>query len=227
MEFNSFYNETREGGTVTLMPKDGVPEYSLIFLHGLGDSANNISNIFLYNDILPSTFKVVMPTAPIESVTINMGFPATSWFDILSSDISPESISFDDIKRNAEIIRELIKKEAELYNGQFDKVFVGGFSQGCAMSLHIALEHENKLGGVLGFSGFLPFQTKANHDALDMLLLHGEEDPMINHKVAELSYKRITGLNSVSFNLIKNLGHSIDTEAIKLAKAFIKKLTMK
>lgn len=35
------------------------------------------------------------------------------------------------------------------------KIFVGGFSQGCAVSLLYGLTTKQKLGGVIGYSGFL------------------------------------------------------------------------
>lgn len=46
------------------------------------------------------------------------------------------------------------------------RIFVGGFSQGAAMSLCYALNSEKLLGGVIGFSGHLfesfPLKNKSN-----------------------------------------------------------------
>ncbi|GJN81307.1 hypothetical protein PLIIFM63780_004840 [Purpureocillium lilacinum] len=39
-----------------------------------------------------------------------------------------------------------------------DKVVLGGMGQGCAMALAILLSLGHKIGGVIGMSGFLPFQ---------------------------------------------------------------------
>ncbi len=51
-------------------------------MHGLGDSADGYLDIFNgdLNPCSPST-KIVLLTAPIRKVTINMGMQMTSWFD--------------------------------------------------------------------------------------------------------------------------------------------------
>lgn len=51
---------------------------------------------------------------------------------------------------------KLIKDTATTYHGgDFSKVFVGGFSQGCIMSFLIALNFVGMLGGILGYSGLI------------------------------------------------------------------------
>ena len=57
-------------------------KYSLVWLHGLGDSAEGMIDFFLDPNVLPLTTKVILPTAPERPVTCNMGFPSTSWYDI-------------------------------------------------------------------------------------------------------------------------------------------------
>ena len=48
----------------------------------------------------------------------------------------------------------LIEKETALLNGKTENVFIGGFSQGCMLSLATFLKMKKEaLGGVLCFSG--------------------------------------------------------------------------
>ena len=47
----------------------------------------------------------------------------------------------------------IINKEAEFYDNDFKKIFVGGFSQGGFLSLHIAITFPEVLGGVVVCSG--------------------------------------------------------------------------
>jgi hypothetical protein len=35
---------------------------------------------------MPESTKVILPTAPVNTVTINLGMASTSWFDIMSLD---------------------------------------------------------------------------------------------------------------------------------------------
>lgn len=46
----------------------------------------------------------------------------------------------------------MIDEEAKLLGGT-EKVFIGGFSQGCAISLATFLNYPSVLGGVAGLSG--------------------------------------------------------------------------
>ena len=66
-------------------------KFSLIWLHGLGDSAYGFLDVFTDQrfKIVPETCKVILPTAPKRPVTCNGGMKMTSWYDILSLDRSP------------------------------------------------------------------------------------------------------------------------------------------
>ena len=74
---------------ITLTPADH--KYTMIFLHGLGDSARGFADVFMDErlNIAPDNCKVVLPTAPVQPVTLNGGMAMTSWFDVL--DVSHHS----------------------------------------------------------------------------------------------------------------------------------------
>ena len=75
--------EDRVTNYLTCNPK-GEHKYSLIWLHGLGDSAQGFISIFAEREhsFVPSTCKVILPTAPIRAVTLNQGMKMNSWYDI-------------------------------------------------------------------------------------------------------------------------------------------------
>ena len=74
----------RVKGCISLIPKRH--ENSLIWLHGLGDSADGFLPIFLDPALDPSlaTTKVILPTASSKPVTINNHYAMPSWYDIYS-----------------------------------------------------------------------------------------------------------------------------------------------
>ena len=85
----------------------------------------------------------------------------TSWFDIYSLDRKDsdtlkqirENVNQNHILKSVNIINKLLKKEVSVL-GSTEKVFIGGFSQGCALSLaSFLLFEEGRLGGVVGLSG--------------------------------------------------------------------------
>ena len=72
------------------MNPKGDHKYTMIWLHGLGDSGEGFLDLFLseYN-IVSSYTKIVLPTAPAVPVTINNGMICNSWYDIKSLGIFP------------------------------------------------------------------------------------------------------------------------------------------
>ena len=73
--------------SITLTPKKDKPKYSLIWLHGLGDSAYGFADVFLdlnWRFVPEDICKVRLLTAPERPVTLNGGMSMNSWYDILS-----------------------------------------------------------------------------------------------------------------------------------------------
>ena len=137
-----YFMEDRNGkdNYVILHPKadsDATKhKYSLIWLHGLGDSAYGFLDVFTDESlsIVPPSCKVILATAPEREVTCNGGFVMTSWFDIRSLDRSEMSasdhfknVSQTELRESTAIVTKLIDEEAALL-GSSANVFVGGFS---------------------------------------------------------------------------------------------------
>lgn len=86
----------------------------------------------------------------------------TSWYDILSFEkpsygrltLSDHFKRYDQdqIKESVAQISKMIDEEAKLL-GSSKKVFIGGFSQGCAISIATLLSYPEPLGGVVCLSG--------------------------------------------------------------------------
>ena len=65
-------------------PSGAAATSSVIFLHGLGDTAEGWQEIAeLLQRSLPDT-RWVLPTAPSRPVTINQGMEMPAWYDIVS-----------------------------------------------------------------------------------------------------------------------------------------------
>ena len=130
--------EERDDNYIILHPKETVEhKYSIVWLHGLGDSANGFSDVFLDHRIglVPATCKVILPTAPMRQVTCNMGMTMTSWYDIktldrpktMTIDAMLDNYGQDEIRESVDIVTKLIDAEVEKL-GSSEKVFLGGFS---------------------------------------------------------------------------------------------------
>ena len=71
--------------------------------------------------------KVILLNAPSQKVSINSGMEMNSWFDIMSLGDSFE-VDEDSIKATTARITSVLEEEAKALGGDYQKVFIGGFS---------------------------------------------------------------------------------------------------
>ena len=59
-------------------------------------------------------------------------------------------------KDGSKILEKAIENEVNLLNGRYDRIIIGGHSQGACISLYQAYNSDKNIGGVISFSGILP-----------------------------------------------------------------------
>ena len=129
---NNFYEFSKKGADIYLTPK-AKHTHTLIFMHGLGDSAQGFYDFFTETSSpAPATMKIVLPTAPIRPVTINAGMKMASWFDFKSFSVTEANfnnvIGVNQADESTERIKKIINEEIAVLGGDSKKIFVGGFS---------------------------------------------------------------------------------------------------
>uniref|UniRef100_A0A2I3RU95 palmitoyl-protein hydrolase n=2 Tax=Pan TaxID=9596 RepID=A0A2I3RU95_PANTR len=132
-------------------------------------------------------------------LTLNMNMAMPSWFDIIG--LSPDSQEDESgIKQAAENITALIDQEVK--NGiPSNRIILGGFSQGGALSLYTALTTHQKLAGVTALNCWLPLWASfpqgpiggANRD-ISILQCHGDCDPLVPLMFANVTFKTYEGM---------------------------------
>ena len=160
------------------------PKSTIIILHGLGASATDFVPVAREVDLSPiGDVRFVFPFAPVQPVTINGGMSMPSWYDILGADLvrreDEPSLRASGVAVQALIDREIGKGVPP------SRIVLGGFSQGCAMTLLTGLRAPRRLAGLLGMSGYLPLaattaaeRSDANRD-VPIFLGHGRMDPVV------------------------------------------------
>jgi phospholipase/carboxylesterase len=116
-------------------------------------------------------------------VTINGGYVMRAWYDVLGADLVKRE---DEPGLRASLleVQALIRQECERGIAA-NRIVLGGFSQGCAMTLLSGLRHDERLAGLVGLSGYLPLAatTAAERHAANadvpIFLAHGRHDPVI------------------------------------------------
>jgi phospholipase/carboxylesterase len=160
------------------------PTSTIIILHGLGASATDFVPVARELDLRPiGDVRFVFPFAPVQPVTINGGMSMPSWYDILGADLARREDERG-LRASAVALQALIDRE--IAKGvPASRIVLGGFSQGCAVTLLTGLRAPQRLGGLLGLSGYLPLaattvaeRSQANRD-VPIFLGHGRMDPVV------------------------------------------------
>ena len=134
----------------------------------------------------------------------------------------------DGIKRAAKIVDLLI--EEEMKNGiPSERIIIGGFGAGGALSLFTAFHTRHKLAGVIALSTWIPLYkdigdaTKVNKET-PYLQTHGDSDSIVPYELGQLvSYLLHGMLPNHEFKLYKGLGHTTNEEEISDVEQFIAK----
>jgi phospholipase/carboxylesterase len=123
------------------------------------------------------------------------------------------------------VVDFLTDKIAEL-SLSFDDVFLVGFSQGTMLATHIATSFDEKLAGIIGFSGtIIPNSNFKGNVKTPICFIYGTDDEVLS---VDFLRSSVQTLQQIGFHVesheIARLGHSIDLNGIKLANNFILKL---
>ena len=181
--------------------------------------------------------KVILLNAPEQPVSINRGMRMNSWFDILALG---KTLSVDEsqIAASTERVTKVIEEEAKQLGGNYEKVFVGGFSQGCCMALNVAILAPFRVGGVVGLSGaaFESLTQKIQDDKegrfedkkknLPLFIYHGLNDPTIMYEHADVTYKKMKdlGFEKMEYHGQKGMGHTVSLQEIRHIKEFLTRM---
>jgi phospholipase/carboxylesterase len=141
----------------------------LIMLHGLGDSIEGFR--WMPEALNLPWLNYLLVNAPDEY------FGGYSWYNY-SGDIKPG------VLRSRKLLFDLL--DAQRQKGfPTELTILGGFSQGCLMSLDVGLRYPHRFAGIVGISGYVcePEKLVAELSAVAtkqrVLVTHGTLDPMI------------------------------------------------
>ncbi|MCL1886730.1 MAG: alpha/beta hydrolase [Betaproteobacteria bacterium] len=167
------------------------PKISIIWMHGLGDHGSSFVPLVQHFDLSGCPpIRFIFPHAPERPITVNTGYEMRAWFDIYGGFDVSDAEDTEGVKESQQLITQLIHQEKER-GVPTDKIILAGFSQGCAMALYTALCSPEKMGGVIGLSGYIPLinqfpddRNPANQDT-PIFLGHGTYDEVVPFSRAE------------------------------------------
>ncbi|KAK2868127.1 hypothetical protein FQN49_003133 [Arthroderma sp. PD_2] len=159
----------------TIIPPRSKHTHTLILLHGRGGAGREFGAEIITTNLsapspdntLPKRFpglKFIFPSAKT-SHSAQWDIYLPQWFDrgpIGSAAKEHNDLLYAGLRESTRYLRTIIDSEVELVGAS--NVVIGGLSQGCAQMLHVLLSYADDehgtLGGLVGMSGWLPFQEQ-------------------------------------------------------------------
>jgi len=163
------------------------PTGTVLWLHGLGADGHDFAPI-VPQLVEPHErpLRFVFPHAPVRPVTINGGMAMRAWYDILGFN---RGVPHDEVGIRASDVevRALIQRENQR-GIPTNRIVLGGFSQGGAISLFSGPRYPEKLAGIMALSCYMLLEdllpterTRVNY-ATPVFLAHGNQDPVVDFR---------------------------------------------
>ena len=197
------------------------PKNAVILCHGYGGDGKDISLLASYwRAYLPETI-FICPDAPEKCAVSSTGF---QWFDLI--DQSQDQILTKSFV--AEIkLNKLIEEVKQKNNLTSNEIVIGGFSQGCMISLQTGLKRRDKIKCIIGYSGRIidvEHLGKNINSRPEIILMHGDKDTVVPlNSLLEAKEFFNTNNYNIQTKIFKNCEHRIPAEGSSLGLEFIKK----
>ncbi|KAI6248899.1 Acyl-protein thioesterase 1 [Erysiphe necator] len=205
---------------------------TVIVAHGLGDSGEGWT--FLAEKWRRENkfeeVKFIFPSAPLIPITVNMGITMPGWYDILHFSDLNASQDEKGILASRSYFHSLIA--TEISSGiPSERIVLGGFSQGAAMSLLSGITCSSKLAGIFGLSGYMLLHQKVeeliaqagniNKDT-KIFMGHGKDDQLVKAEWGSLTEQLLKNLGfKVDLRLYPDLAHASDPQEIDDLSKFL------
>ena len=193
----------------------------VVFLHGYGaDGADLLGLSDPLAPHLPGT-AFYAPDAPERCVNNPMGY---QWFPIPWLDGSSEAEAKASMAKSVEDVDAFLDAVLAREDLTPDRMVIVGFSQGTMMALHVLPRRAAPVAGIVGFSGRLlaPELLTQVRVRPPVMLIHGDQDPMVPYADMGLSAKALTADGfSVQTHTMPQTGHGISPDGLRAALGFI------
>ena len=197
------------------------PKNAVILCHGYGGDGKDISLLANYwRSHLPETI-FICPDAPEKCSVSQSGF---QWFDLM--DEKPDEILAKSLVAEIKLNKFIDEvKEANKLTG--NEIAIGGFSQGCMLTLQTGIKRKDSIRCILGYSGRIISTSHLNknlNSKPDILLMHGDSDEVVPVNALLEAKDFFNKINyKIETQIFKNCEHRIPAEGSSLGLQFIKK----
>lgn len=207
---------------VTYIPtfSKNKPKQIIILFHGYGGDGKDISILATnWQRFLPDAV-FLCPNAPEVCIDNPQGF---QWFD-LSSDKEEKILEGSLLAE--EKINTFINQVLDNFQLETKNLALVGFSQGCMMSIQVALKKKEQINCLVGYSGKIINEKHLSENINSkpkIFLMHGANDMIVsaNHFLEAKEYLKNNGIK-IRTKLFKDCEHRIPVEGSSLGLDFLK-----
>ena len=197
------------------------PQQVIVLCHGYGGDGKDISTLAInWQRFLPEAI-FLCPNAPEICAVNPQGY---QWFD-LSSD--KEELILEKSLIVEEKLNTFIDQILNNFQLEPNNLALVGFSQGCMVSIQIALKKKKQISCLIGYSGKVINQKHLSdniHSKPKIFLMHGANDTLVppTHLLEAKEYLVKHGLK-IKTKIFKDCEHRIPVEGVSLGLGFLKK----
>ena len=197
------------------------PQQIIILCHGFGGDGKDISMLAInWQRFLPEAI-FLCPNGP-EICSINTN--GYQWFDLTTE---KDEIILEKSLVAEEKLSLFIEQALDNFQLEHNDLALIGFSQGCMMSIQVALKKNKQINSLIGYSGKIINQKHLSNNIKSkpkILLMHGENDPIVSptNLLEAKEFLHKNGIKSKT-KIFKNCEHKIPTEGVSLGLTFLKK----
>ncbi|KAB5595541.1 Acyl-protein thioesterase 1 [Ceratobasidium theobromae] len=204
------------------IPPRALHTATIIFSHGLGDTGDGWKPVAReLASALPHA-KWILPHAPMRPITVNYGMVMNGWSDVYSLGKIDAKEDEEGLLQSAAAIKELVKAENDAGISN-NRIVLGGFSQGAALSVLTGLTTEPKYAGIAVLSGWFPIRQQLqkilnpNAASTPIFWGHGTDDQLVPHDLGVRSVQLLQEslqFKDVVFKSYTGVAHSADEQEI-------------
>jgi phospholipase/carboxylesterase len=182
----------------------------LVLLHGYGSNENDL---FSFAAELPKELCIIALRAPYSREPYGH-----AWYAINFDSNLNKRNDVEQAKESMAIIMNCVNSAQSLYDTDPSNISLLGFSQGCILSIALALNHPEKFKNIIGLSGYIckeflndPQDEKA-YKHLNFYCSHGSSDQVIPVEWARETPKHLESLGIKNHYSEFPVGHGVAPE---------------
>ena len=213
-------NYNLEATSISPLSKN-KPQQVIVLCHGYGGDGKDISTLAInWQRFLPEAI-FLCPNAPEICAVNPQGY---QWFDL---SLDKEELILEKSLVAEEKLNTFIDQILNNFQLEPNKLALVGFSQGCMMSIQIALKKKKQISCLIGYSGKVINQKHLSdniHSKPKIFLMHGANDTLVppTHLLEAKEYLVKHGLK-IKTKMFKDCEHRIPVEGVSLGLGFLKK----